>query len=337
MRAALAARVSGGRSRSHRMSLSVAAHAPGPGLRRCRRARDSPARLGQVHVEQQAERHAHENVQPVALGLHERVHADLARDVVRRSAGQHRHEQKDERDESATPARHALADCPARPRRGRRHRPRFAERTSAPACRCRPRRCRCCPCESTARLCTQWNWPALRPLRPKRVADHARSAAPGSRPCCSRRRRCRASAAGVGRDVDVPGRAVAERVAVEEELLHERAVLLEHLDAVVDPVADVDQPVVGDAHAVHRVAELQCRRLRPGRTGRGRRRPARCRRRPSAACTGRSGRRRPARACSGSRRRCRPRCCVGSTSMSAGWPSSGVPFSATGRRRCCRR
>ena len=51
------------------------------------------------------------------------------------------------------------------------------------------------PLESTARLCTQWNWPAERPLRPK-VSPSNRTAAPGSRSCCSHRRRCRASAGG---------------------------------------------------------------------------------------------------------------------------------------------
>ena len=88
----------------------------------------------------------------------------------------------------------------------------------------------------------------------------------------------------IGPDREVPHRAVAERVLLEEPLLDEGAVLLEHLDAVVDAVADIDQPVIGDLHAMHGIAEL----LRDRRLGivgglLGRRR-ARCRRRPSAAC-----------------------------------------------------
>src|SRR5436305_12365290 len=43
---------------------------------------------------------------------------------------------------------------------------------------------------------------------------------------------------------DVPNRAIAERVLLEEPFLDEGAVLPEHLDAVVDAVADIDQPVI---------------------------------------------------------------------------------------------
>ena len=38
----------------------------------------------------------------------------------------------------------------------------------------------------------------------------------------------------------------AQGALLDEEFLHERAVLAEHLDAVVGPVADVDEPVPGD-------------------------------------------------------------------------------------------
>ena len=38
----------------------------------------------------------------------------------------------------------------------------------------------------------------------------------------------------------------------DREFLHEGAVLLEHLDAVVGAVADIDEPVIGDLHAMHR-------------------------------------------------------------------------------------
>ena len=47
-----------------------------------------------------------------------------------------------------------------------------------------------------------------------------------------------------------------QRVLGVERLLHERAVRLEHLQAVVGAVAHIDQPVVRALDAVHRVAEL---------------------------------------------------------------------------------
>src|SRR5258708_15981190 len=47
----------------------------------------------------------------------------------------------------------------------------------------------------------------------------------------------------VGPDRDVPDRAIAERIFLEEPFLDEGTVLFEHLDAVVDAVADIDQPV----------------------------------------------------------------------------------------------
>ena len=44
---------------------------------------------------------------------------------------------------------------------------------------------------------------------------------------------------------------------LDAEFLHELAVLVEHLDAVVGAVADVHQAVVGQPHAVHRVANSE--------------------------------------------------------------------------------
>ena len=41
----------------------------------------------------------------------------------------------------------------------------------------------------------------------------------------------------------------------DAELLHEGAVLAEHLDAVVGAVADIDEPVVRQPHAMHGVGE----------------------------------------------------------------------------------
>src|SRR5712691_6497043 len=59
----------------------------------------------------------------------------------------------------------------------------------------------------------------------------------------------------VVRDVHVPHRAAAARRGRDDELLDEGAVLLEDLDAVVAPVADVEEPVPGEPDAVDRVAE----------------------------------------------------------------------------------
>src|ERR1700722_7688504 len=42
----------------------------------------------------------------------------------------------------------------------------------------------------------------------------------------------------IGPDRDIPHRAVAERVLLEEPFLYKGAILLEHLDTVVDAVAD---------------------------------------------------------------------------------------------------
>src|SRR3954447_17071697 len=60
----------------------------------------------------------------------------------------------------------------------------------------------------------------------------------------------------IGPDRDIPYRAVAERVLFEEPFLDEGAVFPEHLDAVVDAVADIDQSVIGDLHAMHGIGEL---------------------------------------------------------------------------------
>lgn len=58
---------------------------------------------------------------------------------------------------------------------------------------------------------------------------------------------------------EIPNRAVLECLRIEAEFMHERLVLAENLDAVIDAVAHIDahidEVVVGDAHAVHRIAE----------------------------------------------------------------------------------
>jgi hypothetical protein len=48
----------------------------------------------------------------------------------------------------------------------------------------------------------------------------------------------------IDRQHQVPDRAVGERLRFDPEFLHEGAILAEHLDAVVDTVADIDEPVV---------------------------------------------------------------------------------------------
>src|SRR5205085_6787791 len=60
----------------------------------------------------------------------------------------------------------------------------------------------------------------------------------------------------VGPDRDIPHRAVAARILLEEPLLHEAAVLLEDLDAVVNAVADIDKAVIAELHAMHGIGEL---------------------------------------------------------------------------------
>src|SRR5216684_805980 len=71
----------------------------------------------------------------------------------------------------------------------------------------------------------------------------------------------------IGPDRDIPYRAIAERVLLIKPFLHEGAVLLEHLDAVVDAVADIDEAIIGDFHAMHGIGEL-LRHRRLGIVGR---------------------------------------------------------------------
>src|SRR3954462_15865885 len=57
----------------------------------------------------------------------------------------------------------------------------------------------------------------------------------------------------IPREGTVPHRSGPIGVRVDDDLPDERAVLLEDLDTVVHPIADVDEPVVRDDRAVHRV------------------------------------------------------------------------------------
>src|SRR4029077_4709434 len=59
------------------------------------------------------------------------------------------------------------------------------------------------------------------------------------------------------RERDAPGRAGAARLGVEHELPHEAAVLAEDLDAIVGAVADIDEAVLAQRDAMHRIGELR--------------------------------------------------------------------------------
>jgi hypothetical protein len=67
---------------------------------------------------------------------------------------------------------------------------------------------------------------------------------------------------GIRRERDLVDRAVHAGLLLEEMLGHEGAILAEDLQAIVGAVADVDQAILGDANAVHRIAELLRGRLR---------------------------------------------------------------------------
>ena len=60
----------------------------------------------------------------------------------------------------------------------------------------------------------------------------------------------------VGPDRDIPHRAIAARVLFVKPFLNEGSIFPEHLDAIVDAIADIEQPVVGELHAMHGVGEL---------------------------------------------------------------------------------
>src|SRR5260370_16397396 len=55
---------------------------------------------------------------------------------------------------------------------------------------------------------------------------------------------------------NVPNGPVTQRSLFDDLLLDEGAVLLEYLDAIVRPIANVEQTVVSELGAVHRIAEL---------------------------------------------------------------------------------
>src|SRR5438445_8622944 len=60
----------------------------------------------------------------------------------------------------------------------------------------------------------------------------------------------------VGPDRDIPHRAIAARVLFVKPFLNEGSIFPEYLDAVVDAIADIEQPVVGEFYAMHGVGEL---------------------------------------------------------------------------------
>src|SRR5438270_12550830 len=62
------------------------------------------------------------------------------------------------------------------------------------------------------------------------------------------------------REGDVPRRAVAERVLLDEGFLHELSLFREDLDAIVGPIADVDEAIARQLRAVYGVPKLLRRR-----------------------------------------------------------------------------
>ena len=109
-------------------------------------------------------------------------------------------------------------------------------------------------------LCTPKNWPGWRPPSPKLVSTCSVSRSTmwtrSLRPSATKRNVCCGS-----RENAMSQTAPSPRVRFAmNDLLHERAVALKHLDPVVGAIAHVHQPVVRDVRAVHRAAELPRRR-----------------------------------------------------------------------------
>ena len=117
------------------------------------------------------------------------------------------------------------------------------------------------PWRSTAMLCSAVNCPAWRPGRPKRASVALRGAVDDAHLAVHAVDHVDEFLLRVGREHEVVDRAGAARVLLEDVLGDERAVLPENLQPVVGAVADVDEAVLGDADAMHRVAELLRGRL----------------------------------------------------------------------------
>ena len=60
----------------------------------------------------------------------------------------------------------------------------------------------------------------------------------------------------VGRKRELPYRTDPQRFRAQSELLNEFPLLGEHLDAVVDAIADIDKPISRNVDAVYRIAKL---------------------------------------------------------------------------------
>ena len=103
-------------------------------------------------------------------------------------------------------------------------------------------------------LCTHLNWPGWRPWRPHWLSSLPVSRASVMDLAVGAVGDEDVALLGILRQHEVPYRAVRKRLRLDAEFLHERAVLAEHLDAVVGAVADIDETVVRQPHAVHRVA-----------------------------------------------------------------------------------
>ena len=60
---------------------------------------------------------------------------------------------------------------------------------------------------------------------------------------------------------DVPDRAIAPRILGDEHLLNKRAIRFENLNAVVRPIADIQQVVIGKFGTVNWISEPLRRRI----------------------------------------------------------------------------
>src|SRR5205823_14398231 len=54
------------------------------------------------------------------------------------------------------------------------------------------------------------------------------------------------------RKCDIPGGAGATRLTIDKRFLDEAAIGLENLNAIIHPVADIEQAVIGEFNTVHR-------------------------------------------------------------------------------------
>src|SRR6476660_3912143 len=61
---------------------------------------------------------------------------------------------------------------------------------------------------------------------------------------------------GIDPKIEIPNRPGAQRVLFDDELVDERAILAKDLNSIVCTVTNIDEAVLGDLHAVDRIAKL---------------------------------------------------------------------------------